>query len=106
MTTATATGISATKPVGLSESQAAASAWLSSGSRSAFLARPGSWQNPFLLAAVAVAFLLQLGGVFAPPLQAILGTLRIAASEAAGVTAVALAGYLTARAVRYRPTTS
>ena len=69
-------------------------------------ARPGTWHNPFLLAAIAVAFLLQLGGVFAPPLQDLLGTQRIAAAEAAGVTAVALAGYLTARAVRYRPTSS
>jgi Ca2+-transporting ATPase len=63
-------------------------------------ARPGTWHNPFLLAAVAVAFVLQLGGVYVPPLQDLLGTQALDAAEAASITTVALAGYVTARAVR------
>ena len=63
-------------------------------------ARPGTWQNPFLLVAVAGAVLLQLAGIYASPLRDLLGTELLRPAETAAISAVALAGYLAARAVR------
>ena len=62
-------------------------------------ARPDTWQNPFLLAAVAGAFVLQLAGIYTPQLRELLGTELLRPAETVAVTALALGGYIAARAV-------
>jgi Ca2+-transporting ATPase len=63
-------------------------------------ARPGTWSNPFLLLAVAGAFLLQLGGVYLAPLQSLLDTDALRATETLLLTGAAVVGYAMARALR------
>jgi Ca2+-transporting ATPase len=65
-------------------------------------ARPGTWANPFLLAAVAVAFVLQLAGIYLPLLRDLLETKALHPAEATAICGVAVASYLAARAVRPR----
>ena len=60
-------------------------------------ARPGSWQNPFLLAAVPAAVGLQLLALYLPPLQHLLGTEPLSATELTTVCALSIFGYLAAR---------
>jgi len=60
-------------------------------------ARPGTWANPFLLWAVAVAFALQVGALYVPPLPELLGTTGLGAPDLATVSAASLIGYLAAR---------
>jgi Ca2+-transporting ATPase len=57
-------------------------------------ARPGTLTNPFLLVAVAVAFLLQVAGVYLPPLQELLGTQSLPAADLAIAVAVSFVGYI------------
>jgi P-type Ca2+ transporter type 2C len=64
-------------------------------------ARPGTWTNPFLLVAVGVAFLLQLGGIYAGPLRSLLDTKTLPVAEAAAICGVAVVGYLAARVMRH-----
>ncbi|MEO7060866.1 MAG: cation-transporting P-type ATPase [Lapillicoccus sp.] len=60
-------------------------------------ARPGTWQNPFLLWAVAAAYVLQVLAVSIAPLQALLGTGSLTVSQVALVSAVSALGYVAAR---------
>jgi Ca2+-transporting ATPase len=53
--------------------------------------------NPFLLVAVAVAIALQLGAVYAPPAQDLLGTRPLTGVGLAVPLAASLCGYLTVR---------
>jgi Ca2+-transporting ATPase len=66
-------------------------------------ARPGTWTNPFLLVAVAAALVLQLAGLYLPPLQSLLDTESLSAGQVAAVSLVAVASYLATRLVRERP---
>ncbi|MET9342101.1 cation-translocating P-type ATPase [Nonomuraea sp. NPDC003804] len=59
--------------------------------------RPGSLANPLLLLAVAGAFVLQLAGLYLPPLQELLGTEPLAAGDLLIVTALSVLGYAAAR---------
>ena len=43
-------------------------------------ARPRTWANPMLLAAVGAALLLQLAAIYLPPLRDLLGTQPLAPS--------------------------
>ena len=63
-------------------------------------AKPGTWANPFLIAAVGGAFVLQLAGVYAAPLRDLLETKSLPPAEAAAVCAAAAVGYLAARLAR------
>jgi P-type Ca2+ transporter type 2C len=69
-------------------------------------ARPGTWQNPFLLLAVAGAFGLQVLAVYLPPLQELLGTTSLALPEIGAITAVSTLSYLAARLERRLPHTA
>jgi Ca2+-transporting ATPase len=60
-------------------------------------ARPGTWANPMLLVAVAGAFLLQLAGLYLPPLQALLGTEPLAPLDLLVVVAASTVGYAAVR---------
>jgi P-type Ca2+ transporter type 2C len=63
--------------------------------------RPDHGQrNPFLLVAVAVAALLQLGVVYWGPAQALLGTQDLAAAELAVVLPASLVGFVAVRLLR------
>lgn len=63
-------------------------------------ARPGTGRNPFLLAAIAGAFLLQLAGVYAPPLRDLLGTAALQPVEAGISCSAAIPAYIAVRALR------
>ena len=63
-------------------------------------ARPGTWTNPFLLAGVATAFLLQLAAIYLPFLRDLLGTAPLSATEVAVGSALSLVGYAATRYVR------
>ena len=60
-------------------------------------ARAGTAANPFLLVAVAVAFALQVAGLYWPPLRDLLGTHPLRLSDLAIVCAPAVLGYLAVR---------
>jgi Ca2+-transporting ATPase len=60
-------------------------------------ARPGTWANPMLLAAVAGALLMQLAGLYLPPLRALLGTEPLAPLDLLVVAAVSTVGYAAVR---------
>jgi Ca2+-transporting ATPase len=60
-------------------------------------ARPGTRANPLLLIAVAAALLLQLAGIYLPPLRELLGTQPLAAADLAIVCALATLGYAAIR---------
>lgn len=59
--------------------------------------RPGSLANPMLLVAVAGALVLQLAGLYLPPLRELLGTEPLALSDLLIVTALSVLGYAAAR---------
>jgi Ca2+-transporting ATPase len=63
-------------------------------------ARPGSWQNPFLLLALVAAYVLQVAGVALPPLRSLLETHALPAGQIAIISLVAVPGYLAARLAR------
>jgi P-type Ca2+ transporter type 2C len=60
-------------------------------------AQPGTWTNPFLLVAVAGAFLLQLAGLYVPLLRELLDTRALTAAEVGVICLLAVLGYLAAR---------
>ncbi len=60
----------------------------------ALRARPRTWSNPFLIAAVAAAALLQLAGVYVPFLAEVLGTEPLPATDLAVAAALSVAGYV------------
>ncbi|HYN94325.1 MAG TPA: cation-transporting P-type ATPase [Pilimelia sp.] len=60
-------------------------------------ARPRSWANPTLLVAVAGALILQLAGIYLPPLRELLGTQPLALSDLLIVGAAASLGYVAIR---------
>jgi Ca2+-transporting ATPase len=60
-------------------------------------ARPGTWANPILVIAVAGALLLQLAGLYLPPLQALLGTVPLAPLDLLVVVAASTVGYAAVR---------
>ena len=60
----------------------------------ALRARPRTWSNPFLIAAVAAAALLQLAGVYVPFLATILGTEPLPATDLAVAAGLSVAGYI------------
>jgi Ca2+-transporting ATPase len=60
-------------------------------------ARPGTWANPMLLVAVAGALLLQLAGLYVPPLRALLGTEPLAPLDLLLVVAASTVGYAAVR---------
>jgi Ca2+-transporting ATPase len=60
-------------------------------------ARPGTWQNPFLLWATGAAFALQIAGVYLPVLQDLLGTTALSLPQLAAVCATATVGFAAAR---------
>lgn len=59
--------------------------------------RPGSLANPMLLIAVAGAFILQLAGLYLPPLRELLGTEPLDLGDLLIVTALSALGYAAAR---------
>ncbi|MEU6717455.1 cation-translocating P-type ATPase [Nonomuraea sp. NPDC046802] len=59
--------------------------------------RPGTLANPLLLVAVAGAFLLQLAGLYVPPLRQLLGTQPLASADLLIVTGLSVLGYAAAR---------
>jgi Ca2+-transporting ATPase len=63
-------------------------------------ARPGTWQNPFLLLAVVGAFGLQVLALYLPPLQELLGTTRLTLPEIGGIAVLSTLSYLAARLER------
>ncbi|MET7771338.1 cation-transporting P-type ATPase [Nocardia sp. NPDC005366] len=63
------------------------------GSRS----RPGSLANPMLLLAVAAAFLLQVAGLYLPPLRELLGTEPLGVFDFLIVTSLSVLGYAAVR---------
>jgi Ca2+-transporting ATPase len=65
-------------------------------------ARPGTWTNPALLAAVVAAGAAQLAAVYLPPLQALLSTRPPAVADLLVVLTAALPGYVVARIDRHR----
>jgi Ca2+-transporting ATPase len=65
-------------------------------------ARPGTWQNPFLLFAVTGAFALQLLAVYAAPVRTLLGTKSLSVGQIAGTVAVAVVSYLATRLFSHR----
>ncbi|GIF18831.1 Ca2+-transporting ATPase [Actinoplanes tereljensis] len=60
-------------------------------------ARPGTWANPMLLAAVGVALTLQLAGIYLPVLQDLLGTQSLAIGDLLIVAACSSLGYAAIR---------
>ncbi len=60
-------------------------------------ARPGSWANPFLPAAVAAALALQIAGVYLPPLRALLGTDALSVEDLGIACGLSALGYLAMR---------
>ena len=60
-------------------------------------ARPGTWQNPFLLWATAAAFALQVLAVYLPWLRELLDTVALSLPELATASATVIIGYLAAR---------
>ncbi|SDL76406.1 cation-translocating P-type ATPase [Nonomuraea jiangxiensis] len=60
-------------------------------------ARPGSSANPMLLIAVAGALVLQLAGLYVPPLRELLGTRPLPAGDLLIVAALSVLGYAAAR---------
>ncbi len=60
-------------------------------------ARPGTWANPMLLVAVAGALVLQLAGVYLPPLQNLLGTQGLSLVEIAICCVLSVLGYAAIR---------
>jgi P-type Ca2+ transporter type 2C len=60
-------------------------------------ARPRTWANPMLLAAVGVALTLQLAGIYLPVLQDLLGTQSVAFGDLLIVGALAGLGYAAIR---------
>jgi Ca2+-transporting ATPase len=60
-------------------------------------ARPGTWANPMLLAAIGVALTLQLGGIYLPVLQDLLGTQSLAIGDLLIVAACSTLGYAAIR---------
>ncbi|MEV6160204.1 cation-transporting P-type ATPase [Nonomuraea sp. NPDC052129] len=59
--------------------------------------KPGSLANPMLLLAVAGAFVLQLAGLYLPPLRELLGTEPLALGDLLIVTALSTLGYAAVR---------
>ncbi|MFF4615545.1 cation transporting ATPase C-terminal domain-containing protein, partial [Nonomuraea jabiensis] len=59
--------------------------------------RPGTLANPMLLLAVAGALLLQLAGLYLPPLQELLGTEPLALGDLLIVGALSVLGYAAVR---------
>jgi Ca2+-transporting ATPase len=59
--------------------------------------RPGSLANPMLLVAVAGALVLQLAGLYLPPLRELLGTEPLTMGDLLIVTALSVLGYAAAR---------
>jgi Ca2+-transporting ATPase len=55
--------------------------------------RPGTWANPFLLAAVGAAWLLQLAAVYVSPLTTLLGTHPLPLRDLAVVAGLSVLGY-------------
>jgi Ca2+-transporting ATPase len=55
--------------------------------------RPGTWENPLLLVAVAAAWLLQLAAVYVPPLASLLGTQPLPLLDLAVVAGLSVLGY-------------
>jgi Ca2+-transporting ATPase len=60
-------------------------------------ARPGTWANPILLAAVATALGLQLAAVYIPPLADLLGTQPLPPADLLIVCAASTLGYAAIR---------
>jgi Ca2+-transporting ATPase len=60
-------------------------------------ARPGTWANPMLLAAVAGALLLQLAAIYLPPLAHLLGTTPLRLTDLLVVAALCPLGYVAVR---------
>jgi Ca2+-transporting ATPase len=60
-------------------------------------ARPGSWANPALFAAVGTALLLQLAAIYAPPLRELLGAQPIRVTDLLIVAVVSTLGYAAIR---------
>jgi Ca2+-transporting ATPase len=60
-------------------------------------ARPGSLENPFLLAAVAAALGLQVAGIYLSPLRALLGTDPLTLADLAIACALSGIGYVAMR---------
>jgi P-type Ca2+ transporter type 2C len=60
-------------------------------------ARPRTWANPMLLAAVGVALTLQLAGIYLPVLQDLLGTRSVALGDLLIVAACSSLGYAAIR---------
>ena len=60
-------------------------------------ARPRTWANPMLLAAVGVALTLQLAGIYLPVLQDLLGTEAVAIGDLLIVAALSSLGYAAIR---------
>ncbi|MEU1390084.1 MULTISPECIES: cation-translocating P-type ATPase C-terminal domain-containing protein [unclassified Nonomuraea] len=59
--------------------------------------RPGTLANPMLLLAVGGAFVLQLAGIYLPPLRELLGTRPLAPGDLLVVVALSALGYAAAR---------
>jgi P-type Ca2+ transporter type 2C len=64
-------------------------------------ARPGITANPFLLAAVAAALVLQVAGLYLPPLRELLGTVALPPADLAVAMVAAAVGYLAVRLDRW-----
>jgi Ca2+-transporting ATPase len=60
-------------------------------------ARPGTWANPMLLAAVAGALTLQFAGLYLPPLRDLLGTQPLSTVDIAVCVALSTLGYAAIR---------
>ncbi|WIM97315.1 cation-transporting P-type ATPase [Actinoplanes oblitus] len=60
-------------------------------------ARPGTWANPMLFAAVGTALLLQLAAIYAPALRQLLGTEPVTGTDLLIVAAAATLGYAAIR---------
>ncbi|GAA3927163.1 cation-translocating P-type ATPase [Actinoplanes auranticolor] len=69
-------------------------------------AQPGTRANPMLFAAVGAALILQLAGLYLPPLQSLLGTQAPAITDLIIVTAVSTLGYAAIRLDRRVHTTN
>ncbi|MEV3983940.1 cation-transporting P-type ATPase [Nonomuraea sp. NPDC049758] len=59
--------------------------------------RPGTLANPMLLLAVGGAFVLQLAGIYLPPLRELLGTRPLSPGDLLVVVALSTLGYAAAR---------
>jgi P-type Ca2+ transporter type 2C len=60
-------------------------------------ARPGTWANPMLLAAVAGALTLQFAGLYLPPLRGLLGTQPLSTVDMAVCGVLSTLGYAAIR---------